>query len=440
MSQILNKKFTSSSLVFLLLFLVMLILSLLTPMVSDDFAYCFSWADWTRIHHIGQIIPSMSVHREITNGRVFVHGLVQILLLLPRPVYCLLNALNLTFLFHLMKKLFKLSGSTQETVTLIFSIFFLFSFTPAFGENYLWLDGSVNYSWGLTSALLFLYPFLCSNLALSYPRRKIVLFLWIVHSFFLGTWSENTSLISIFLAICLCLSACLMNHRKPTVWEFAWIAAACAGYLYLMTAPATSGRAGASEIAVLGYNFRMIFHAANSALVWPLMIYAVCLALSLCFHVDKNMILISVFLLFGSALSLLSYVFAAYFVPRHMCTSVFLLMAASSFLISGLCRCRHAAVSAVALAVVSVLFILQFPVGCLDVAISYHKQQLREAQITEAVNSGETAVVLENYYPYSSYAVPFELNTTDPSVGPNINIADYYGLDSVLGIDPQEGN
>ena len=51
----------------------------------DDFAYCFSWADWTRIRSVSQIIPSMAVHRSVTNGRVIVHGLVQLLLLLPRP-------------------------------------------------------------------------------------------------------------------------------------------------------------------------------------------------------------------------------------------------------------------------------------------------------------------------------------------------------------------
>ena len=78
----------------LLVFLVVLGLTALTPMVSDDFAYCFSFADWTRIRHMGQIIPSMAEHRNVTNGRVIVHGLVQLLLLLPRPVYCVLNALN----------------------------------------------------------------------------------------------------------------------------------------------------------------------------------------------------------------------------------------------------------------------------------------------------------------------------------------------------------
>ena len=73
--------------------------------------------------------------------------------------------------------------------------------------------------------------------------------------------------------------------------------------------------------------------------------------------------------------------------------------------------------------------------GVLDVAISFHKQQLREQQIDTALAAGQRSVVLENYDPYTAYAVPFELNPIDPSVGPNINVADYYGLDAVLGAE-----
>ena len=86
----------------------------------------------------------------------------------------------------------------------------------------------------------------------------------------------------------------------------------------------------------------------------------------------------------------------------------------------------------------SVLFLLRFPVGVLDVAVSWHKQELREAQITEALTAGESIVTLENYFPYTSYGLAFELNSTDSSVGPNVNVADYYGLDEVYGIDPVE--
>ena len=420
-----------------LVFLVVLGLTALTPMVSDDFAYCFSFADWTRIRHVGQIIPSMAEHRNVTNGRVIVHGLVQLLLLLPRPVYCALNALNAVLLCVLIRRMIALPSRKQEMVILLFGICFFCCFLPAFGENVLWLDGSLNYFWGLSCSLLFLFPFLMDYLALPHHESVFLSVMRIFLAFVFGTWSENASLVFLFLAVCLYLLQWIKT-RQFRLFPLFWIVAAMAGYVFLIAAPATAGRAGASSVSVIGYNFRVLFQAARDYLLWPLLIWAVLFALAVSCHVEKRLLIVSALLFVGALLAHLSYTFAAYFVPRHLCTTVFLLMLAAVLLLAGLCRVDRPVFSCVALACLSVLFLLQFPVGVLDVAVSYHKQQLREQQIDTALAAGQRSVVLENYYPYTAYAVPFELSLSDPSVGPNINIADYYGLDSVLGLDAEE--
>lgn len=420
-----------------LVFLVVLGLTALTPMVSDDFAYCFSFADWTRIRHVGQIIPSMAEHRNVTNGRVIVHGLVQLLLLLPRPVYCALNALNAVLLCALTRRMIALPSRKQEMVILLFGICFFCCFLPAFGENVLWLDGSLNYFWGLSCSLLFLFPFLMDYLALPHHESVFLSVMRIFLAFVFGTWSENASLVFLFLAVCLYLLQWIKT-RQFRLFPLFWIVAAMAGYVFLMTAPATAGRAGASSVSVIGYNFRVLFQAARDYLLWPLLIWAVLFALAVSYHVEKRLLIASALLFVGALLTHLSYTFAAYFVPRHLCTTVFLLMLAAVLLLAGLCRVDRPVFSGAALACLSVLFLLQFPVGVLDVAVSYHKQQLREQQIDTALAAGQRSVVLENYYPYTAYAVPFELSLSDSSVGPNINIADYYGMDSVLGLDAEE--
>ena len=419
-----------------LVFLVVLGLTALSPMVSDDFAYCFSFADRTRIRHVGQIIPSMAEHRNVTNGRVIVHGLVQLLLLLPRPVYCALNALNAVLLCVLIRRMIALPSRKQEMVILLFGICFFCCFLPAFGENVLWLDGSLNYFWGLSCSLLFLFPFLMDYLALPHHESVFLSVMRIFLAFVFGTWSENASLVFLFLAVCLYLLQWIKT-RQFRLFPLFWIVAAMAGYVFLMTAPATAGRAGAPSISVIGYNFRVIFDAARNDLLWPLLIWAVLFALAVSCRVERRLLIASALLFVGALLAHLSYTFAAYFVPRHLCTTVFLLMLAAVLLLAGLCRVDRPVFSCVALACLSVLFLLQFPVGVLDVAVSYHKQQLREQQIDTALAAGQRSVVLENYYPYTAYAVPFELNPTEPSVGPNINIADYYGLDEVLGTEPE---
>ena len=420
-----------------LVFFAALVLTALTPMVSDDYAYCFSWADWTRIRHVSQIIPSMAEHRNVTNGRVIVHGLVQLLLLLPRPVYCVLNALNAVLLCVLVRHLISQSSWKHELIILLFGICYFCCFLPAFGENVLWLDGSLNYFWGLSCSLLFLFPFLTDYLDLSHRGSSFLSVLRLIPAFVFGTWSENASLVFLFLAVCLYLLQWIKT-RQFRLFPLLWMAAALAGYVFLMTAPATSGRAGAPSISVIGYNFRVVFQAAHEYLLFPLLIWAVLFALAVSYRVEKRLLLSSGLLLVGALLTHLSYTFAAYFVPRHLCTTVFLLLLAAVLLLAGLCRAEQPVFSGVALACLSVLFLLQFPVGVLDVAISWHKHQLREQQINTALAAGQRSVILENYYPYTAYAVPFELNPVDSTVGPNINVADYYGLDEVLGVDAEE--
>lgn len=419
-----------------LIFLAVLGLTALTPMVSDDFAYCFSFADWNRIRHVGQIIPSMAEHRNVTNGRVIVHGLVQLLLFLPRPVYCILNALNAVLLCALVRRLLNLSSWRQELMILLFGICYFCSFLPAFGENVLWLDGSLNYFWGLSCSLLFLFPFLTDYLDQPHHNSIFISILRIILAFIFGTWSENAALVFLFVASCL-FAFQWAKTRQFRPFPLLWIAAAIAGYVFLMAAPATAGRAGAPSISVIGYNFRVIFKAAQTYLLWPLVIWAVLFALAVSEHVEKRFLIASGLLFVGALLTHLSYTFAAYFVPRHLCTTVFLLLLADVLLLAGLCRVNRPVFPGVVLACLSVLFLLQFPVGVLDVAISFHKQQLREQQIKAALAAGQRSVVLENYYPYTSYAVPFELNPVEPSVGPNINVADYYGLDEVLGSETE---
>lgn len=66
------------------LFVLMLGCNLLTPYIADDFRYMFSFADWCRMEHLSQIIPSMAAHAQGMNGRLTAHSLVQVSMLFPR--------------------------------------------------------------------------------------------------------------------------------------------------------------------------------------------------------------------------------------------------------------------------------------------------------------------------------------------------------------------
>ena len=77
----------------LAVFLTMTLLSFLTPMIADDYNYCFSFADGRRISSVGAIIESMIAHRRAVNGRIVAHSLVQLFLMLPKAVFNVANGL-----------------------------------------------------------------------------------------------------------------------------------------------------------------------------------------------------------------------------------------------------------------------------------------------------------------------------------------------------------
>ena len=419
-----------------LLFLSVFLLTYLTPMVSDDFAYCFSFADWTRIRSPLQIIPSMAIHRTTTNGRVFVHGIVQLLLMLPRSVFSLLNASIAVVLLCCIRHLISLSEKREEWMILVFSICFLCCFSPALGENALWLTGAVNYFWSVTLFLLFLLPFLDSYVnavTVRYSPWQIGLRIFL--AFYIGTCSESGSLIIIVSAVFFCFLSYLRN-RHISISQLLWILFSFLGYLFLMSAPATEGRSGSFHISALGYSFRLVFQAARQYLMVPFLVFSFLFALGIVFHADRKKLITAGVLFLGGLFMLGSYVFAAYLVKRHLFFPVFFTTLACCVLLSALCAVQQRIFAYLALAGIAVLFLLEFPVGVLDIAISFHKQQLREQQIALALEAGAESVVLENYYPYTSYGVVFMLDQTRAEA--NINVSDYYGLEAVLGIDPPE--
>ena len=387
----------------LIVFLILFLLSAMTPMVTDDYSYSFNWADWTRISSITQIFESMAAHRQLHNGRVFAHGLVQLFLFLPRMIYVIMNAGCGVLLCVLTARLIFTESETDQFFLLLFGALFVVSFTPAFGENYLWLDGSINYFWNIAFSFLFLLPFFMDFLNRPLKESHWIVVLRCFLAFWTGAYSESMSLV-----------------------------------VLAMMSPLTSELVGTLKTAALGYRFRELFRMITKYLIWPYLFFAVLLTLSVWFHAESRRILLSCLLFLSGLASLASFLFSAYVVPRHFCFPVFFTMLSCLLLLSSLCGVEKALYSRVAVAVVSVLFVLQFPVGVLDVAVSWHKQEVRLQQIQAALDAGEKSVVLENYYPYTSYAIPFYADSKNASGWPNADIARYYGLDAVFGVDPPE--
>ncbi|MBR5094413.1 MAG: hypothetical protein IK095_04895 [Oscillospiraceae bacterium] len=211
----------------------------LTPLVADDFNYAFSWRSGERIRDLGEVIGSMSVHRDCTNGRVFAHGLLQTFSFLPGWIFVLCNALVGLGLAQMLRRYLERWSGRPRPGLLLLCVAMLWICMPVYGQVFLWRDGACNYGWGLLLALALLYPFflaLREEPELPLPLRIACLPL----AFLAGAWSEHISFAALAAAGFVTLAVWIRRRRAP-VWLLALLLCGGAGYLYLMLAPSMLG-------------------------------------------------------------------------------------------------------------------------------------------------------------------------------------------------------
>ena len=420
------------ALFYIILFLVIFGLTTLTPLTDDDFSYSYSFADDTRITSVAQIIPSMVEHRQIINGRVFVHGLVSLILMLPKPVFNSLNGLNAVALFYLLSKY--LDGSScRKAICLAFGAMAIWCYLPAFGQNVLWLDGAFNYVWGYTFFLLFLWPYSSQYLKKTGGElRSVSLLGHVLLSFFAGAYSENASFIFFLLACCLTV---LIVHREKHV-PFSLIpglVAMLGGWIFLATAPASShrhiewGKASLSGILSTAVrNIAGIIQGMESYLFWLLMIDILLLVAASHYHGRKKVLTLSGLFIAAGLASMVPFAFAAYYLPRHYCCCTMLFAFAFVMLLHEILYLEKVLPVKLLAAYLSILFLFRFSLGVLDIGSAWYNAREREQVIREAILSGNDSVTIQNHVPMTRYALQFRLSDDAPELYPNIVVSSYY--------------
>lgn len=109
----------------------------------------------TRVYNVEDIITGQYWHYFHWGGRIIVHSIGQIFLLVGKPFFNVCNAI--AYVLLVMVLYFHAAGKVVYKPLLLCMLnLFLFLFTPGFGDDFLWLIGSVNYLWGPLIALSFL--------------------------------------------------------------------------------------------------------------------------------------------------------------------------------------------------------------------------------------------------------------------------------------------
>lgn len=96
----------------------------------------------------------------------------------------------------------------------------LWLYMPAYGQIFLWLDGSINYMWGYLFALLFLSVYITLLRGKSLLNQTWKLILFCVFTFLFGNYSENVSFSVIFTGF---LLLCITMYRPEKYQEIFYL-------------------------------------------------------------------------------------------------------------------------------------------------------------------------------------------------------------------------
>ena len=316
-------------------------------------------------------------------------------------------------------------------------------FKPAYGQIFLWLDGSINYMWSYLFALtyLFVYIGLIRNRILLDKKWKMILFC--IFTFLFGNYSENVSFSVIFIGfILLCI---VMYQRKKWKSYFIYVlpvVCGAIGYLLLLLSP--SGSAKFSENLSLPLIFKNaveIFTEYYNTCRIPLIFFFVLLGIALYYKLDKKEILIALAFFFISVIASGMLVIASYLPERSLANGIV-------FLIIGIVQLLQLLRSNTRLECVSLCVCIYLIVGSLmsywegsyDIYRVHKEQAVRDTTIESAVSAGDTVIGVPIITSTTKYCCKYGLldmngeASDDPF--PNAYIAKYYGLDKIYVIYP----
>ena len=226
---------------------------------GDDYVYSFIWEGHSlyeplsnnavRISSWKDLFDSQWLHYHTWSGRTVNHTLAQFFLWKGKSVFNLCNALAGVLLVAEIYWCINKGVVTKKIgVGLLFWIFFLlWSFTPAFGTVFLWLDGACNYLWPAVLLTGFSIPYIKKyySFPLKGKNSKGVRLAMFLFGLVAGWTNENT-----VCWIILVLFLFIFTHRKKEgmeSWLYYGFVGLMTGYMLLMFAPGNMVRLYAEQ-------------------------------------------------------------------------------------------------------------------------------------------------------------------------------------------------
>ena len=428
-------------------FIIMLALNYMTMMLVDDYTYSFSFVDCiTRISSPLQIIPSMQAHYESMNGRLIAHGLVQFMLLLSPLIFDVLNAgffclLCNTIYYYVWKN----KHSDNNGLIFLLIIATVWVFTPAFGQVFLWLDGSVNYLWTLTVLLLYLKPVVTG-------WKGSPFFFWggyLPLGFIMGALSETVSFATMSFFLLWGLYYIIIEKKKFRIQMILPIFTMFPSYYLMVRSPGTHNNKIGNDLK-LGESLIRAINQYSSWLKWLLFIWVILtIVIVSLFGLQKEILQSCIWLVGSLGMNIMHGITRSY-PERSMTGATVFLIIAIGILFSDIVKNNihedlpsgtntticTLLINTFAALVMTEAVVLFLP-GAYDVYSSWQQMRQNEKYIIEEVANGRKDIEVYDIYVTTRYSAAYGLkyvDTRSPDNRPNIPMALYYGANQIVGL------
>ena len=210
------------------------ILNVLTPLIADDYTFICN------IHSFSDIVKSTYERYHYWNGRLFANFMATFWLFVGKPVFNIANtAMYCLFIFLIQ---FHITGKMKYNPVIFLLInIFLWYFVPAWGQNFLWVNGSCIYFWTAIFILLFLIPFRKKQNNVDYKLNLPLSIVIFITGLFAGNGNENASA-AVLLILVSFFAVKIIKKNKIALFEVLGMLGFLAGLLLLILAPGNEVR------------------------------------------------------------------------------------------------------------------------------------------------------------------------------------------------------
>lgn len=227
-----------------------------TMILNDDLPYSLYFRANNRITDIKQVINNQLFDYSHINARIFLHIIVQFLLIYDKNLWSVLNPIVIVLCILLMVYFIKQISKTKvNNMYLIFGS--IISFLIMYNYKYLvyWVAGAVNYVWVFLIMLCFIIYYLKYGLD---SKFKLSLFICFVCSML----CEALAVFTIILIVTdYVLKKVVFKEKNINLKYVMLLLSAIAGFMFIYLAPSTQGRmkTGIDPIFAIGVVSKNLF-------------------------------------------------------------------------------------------------------------------------------------------------------------------------------------